>query len=78
MMKKEILNMSEMRVTQTPQRSPICVFCKYWMGDAEIEIKRYGVEFEKYTKGPCMRRRGGETSAWYSCKEYSPSPIAEK
>ena len=59
------------------------IWDKWWfetpaeMADAN-RTKIADATFEKYAKGPCMRRRGGETSAWYSCKEYSPSPIAEK
>lgn len=68
-----------MRVAYTPQRTPICVFCKYWMGDADIKMTRYGgVEFEREAKGPCMKRKGNETSAWFKCNQYSPNHLAEK
>lgn len=76
-MKKEILNMSKMRLH--PKYHKNCVFCTNWMGNTELKFisSMVGYEFEASAKGKCLR--GSEHPASYGCTRYfEPNDQAKK
>ena len=66
--------------THHPKRAKNCVFCKYWLGDANMRFVNsiVGYEYENSARGKCTERNGAVFSAIYSCQYYVPSPEAEK
>ena len=63
-----------------PKRAKDCVFCKFWMGDARMKFISSGIgfEFDGNAKGPCAKRNGASTTAFYTCPNYAPGLEAEK
>ena len=63
-----------------PKRSKYCVFCKFWIGDANMKYvnSAVGYAYDANAKGKCTKRNGSATPACYSCASYKPSPDAEK
>ena len=66
--------------THHPKRSKDCVFCKFWLGDANMKFvnSTAGYAYEASARGKCANRNGSVTPACYSCPNYKPSPDAEK
>ncbi len=66
--------------THHPKRAKNCVFCKYWLGDADMAFVNsiVGFKYEASVKGPCTRKNGATTFSCHSCSNYAPSPAAEK
>jgi hypothetical protein len=63
-----------------PKRAKYCVFCKFWIGDANMRLvnSAVGFEYNGSAKGKCTKRNGAITQSCYSCREYAPSVDAEK
>lgn len=66
--------------THHPKRVKNCVFCKFWIGDAQMRFRNSntGYEYQSSARGKCTKRNGSVTPACYSCSNYVPSPEAEK
>lgn len=66
--------------THHPKRAKECVFCRYWMGDANMQFVNtiVGYKFDAGAKGKCTKRNGAIFPACYKCSFYSPSIDAEK
>ena len=62
-----------------PKRCKHCVFCNYWMGDAELKFvsSTVGYEYESYAEGKCAKQNSTK-KAYLSCNAYTPSPEAAK
>lgn len=68
------------KVIHHPKRAKNCVFCKFWIGDANMRYVNTvsGFEYDSSVKGRCTKRNGAGTSAAYRCSNYVPSVEAEK
>lgn len=66
--------------THHPKRAKNCVFCKFWIGDAIKNFKNsiVGYEYDGNVRGKCAKKNGAATMACYSCRNYAPSPEAER
>ena len=66
--------------THHPKRAKDCVFCKFWIGDAQMRYvnSNVGYEFQASARGKCTKRNGAATPACYSCPNYVPNQDAER
>ncbi len=66
--------------THHPKRAKDCVFCKFWIGDAQMRFvnSNVGYEFQASARGKCTKRNGSVTPACHTCSYYAPGPDAEK
>lgn len=62
-----------------PKRHKGCVFCHYWIGDANMKFinSTVGYEYESTTIGKCTKRNAS-TRTHQSCTNYAPSIDASK
>ena len=67
------------RTRNHPRRSKCCVFCHYWMGDAELKYvsPSVGFEYERDARGKCMKK-DLSFFTYASCNMFSPSIEASK
>ena len=67
------------KTRRNPRNSKICVFCKYWSGDADMKFinSTVGYEYELTASGKCMKKNVTEKTHC-SCSYYEPSYEAEK
>lgn len=63
----------------TPKRHKGCVFCHYWIGDANMKFinSTVGYEYELTTVGTCTKRNEN-TRTHQSCSNYMPSVDASR
>lgn len=68
------------RYTHHPKRTKDCVFCKFWIGDAQMKYvnSNSGYEFQASARGRCTKRNGAATTACHTCSNYVPGPDSEK
>lgn len=62
----------------TPSGQKLCIL--FWIGDA---IKSYknsivGYEYDGNIRGKCTKKNGAAAMACCSCRNYAPSPEAER
>lgn len=69
-----------MKLTKRPDRNPFCVFCEYWMGDAEMEFisRMAGYKFEGNAKGKCAKSGVLRTAVNIKCRDFEYSREAKK
>lgn len=67
------------RTKNHPKRFKGCVFCYYWIGDAEMKFinSTVGYEFETYACGKCTKKNNN-TKACQSCLNYEPNMEAKR
>ena len=65
---------------QHPKHTKRCVFCNYWMGDAEMEYVsvQQGFRYDSTKKGKCLKHGDSLRDACTSCDKYEPSMEAKK
>ena len=68
------------KYTHHPKRAKKCVFCKFWLGDAQMQYRNSvsGFDYEATAKGKCTKKNGALTAAISTCPNYATSPDAEK
>lgn len=66
--------------THHPKNVKNCVFCKYWIGDADMQFVNsvVGYKYLSGAKGKCSKRNGAVFPAVYKCNYYMPSIEAER
>ena len=67
------------RTRNHPKNWKHCVFCKYWMGNANLEFRSMavGYEYDITASGKCMKKNMS-MSANSMCSMYAPSYEATK
>lgn len=62
-----------------PKRVKQCVFCNYWIGDADLKFvsSTVGYEYEYYAQGKCAKK-SMNAKAYQSCNFFAPSIDASK
>ena len=62
-----------------PKRFKSCVFCYYWIGNAEMKFinSTVGYEFEANACGKCTKKNNN-TKAYQSCSNYEPNMEAKR
>ncbi|MBQ8780151.1 MAG: hypothetical protein IJZ72_00550 [Oscillospiraceae bacterium] len=63
-----------------PKREKYCVFCKYWIGNADLNFisTTTGYSFESFVRGNCAKRNTTMSSDRSACNYYVPNIDAEK
>ena len=67
------------RTRNHPKKCKKCVFCNYWIGNAELKFinSTVGYEYEQYAEGKCAKQNSTK-KAYLTCNKYSPSIDALK
>lgn len=67
------------RTRNYPRRGKQCVFCHYWIGNADLKFisSTVGYEYEYYAQGQCTKQSASK-KAYLSCNFYTPSIEALK
>ena len=65
---------------QHPKHTKRCVFCNFWMGDAEMEYVsvQQGYRYDGTKKGKCLKHGGSLRDSCTSCDKYEPSMEAKR
>lgn len=66
------------KIKNTPKGTKKCVFCEYWMGDADLKyIGSIYYEYEITAKGRCTRKNVGMPTGG-CCQNYTPNAAARR
>ena len=69
------------KIAVNPKNRKHCVFCEYWMGDADLEYvsNMAGYRFEANAKGKCTKYGGNTKTAITSgCRYFEYNREAKK
>lgn len=67
------------RTKNHPKRKKCCVFCDYWLGNADMKFinSTVGYEYEHDAKGQCTKRNCN-TPTHVNCQNYEPNTDAKR
>ena len=67
------------RTRNHPKRRKLCVFCNYWIGNANLTFinSSAGYEYDSTARGKCTKKNN-TTATYQSCDKYAPSVDASR